>query len=1174
MSADSSPLMGSTAPSYGTLMTGTSIDPLSSSASFVRLSGYCGSPWRAIGYHAAVWMLAGIPWLLFRWKPLWGVRLRLKPCSLAHAETLVIEIKDKEGSSRQLFTVQVQTEAVGQDSPELPSQAQGEDGRSQAAVGVVPEGTWEDTTQLYRQKEAQVLRYYLLQGQRYVWIETQQAFCQVSLLDQGRTCDEIHCSRSGLSLQDQAMRKAVYGPNMISIPVKSYLQLLVDEALNPYYGFQAFSIALWLADHYYWYALCIFLISAISICLALYKTRKQSITLRDMVKLSVQVLVCRPGGEEEWIDSSELVPGDCLVLPQEGGVMPCDAALVAGECLVNESSLTGESIPVLKTVLPEGPKPYCPETHRRHTVFCGTLILQARAYLGPRVLAVVTQTGFCTAKGGLVSSILHPRPISFKFYKHSMKFVAALSVLALLGTVYSVFILFRNRVPVNEIVIRALDLVTVVVPPALPAAMTVCTLYAQSRLRTRGIFCIHPLRINLGGKLRLVCFDKTGTLTEDGLDVMGVVPLKGRMLLPLVPEPRHLPLGPLLRALATCHALSQLHDTPVGDPMDLKMVESTGWVLEEGPAADSAPGARVLAVMKPPPRAAQQQGTEPSPEPVSVLCRFPFSSALQRMDVVVSWPGAAQPEAYVKGSPELVASLCSPDTVPSDFTQVLQSYTAAGYRVVALAGKPLPIAPSLEAAQQLTRDTVEQELSLLGLLVMRNLLKPQTTKVIQTLRKTGIRTIMATGDNLQTAVTVARGCGMVGTREHLVVIHATLPEQGQPASLEFLPLESSAVMNGAKDPVQATGYSLEMEPQSCHLALSGPTFAVLQKHFPKLLPKVLVQATVFARMAPEQKTELVCELQKLRYCVGMCGDGANDCGALKAADVGISLSQAEASVVSPFTSSMASIECVPTVIREGRCSLDTSFSVFKYMALYSLTQFISVLILYTINTNLGDLQFLAIDLVITTTVAVLMSRTGPALTLVRARPPGALLSVPVLGSLLLQVALVACIQLGGYFLVTAQPWFVPLNRTVPAPDNLPNYENTVVFSLSGFQYLLLAAAVSKGAPFRQPLYTNVPFLVALALLGSVLVGLILVPGLLQGPLGLRNIPDSSFKLLLLGLVAFNFVGAFMLESVLDQCLPGCLRWFRPKRASKKQFKRLERELAEQPWPTLPINPVR
>ncbi|XP_066126419.1 polyamine-transporting ATPase 13A2 isoform X3 [Saccopteryx bilineata] len=1162
MSADSSPLMGSTPSSYGTMTIETSIDPLSSSVSSVRLSGYCWSPWRVIGYHVVIWMMAGVPLLVFRWKPAWEVWLRFRPCSLARAETLVIEIRDKEDSSWQRYTVRVQTEAIGEGSLEPPPPAQAEDGRSQAAVGAVPEGAWKDTAQLCRPEEAvsgqqRVLRYYVFQGQRYIWIETQQAFCQVSLLDHGRTCDDIHHSRSGLGLQDQTVRKKIYGPNVISVPVKSYPQLLVDEA---------FSIGLWLADHYYWYALCIFLISSISICLSLYKTRKQSKTLRDMVKLSVRVCVCRPGGEEEWIDSSELVPGDCLVLPKEGGLMPCDAALVTGECTVNESSLTGESVPVLKTALPEGAVPYCPETQRRHTLFCGTLMLQARAFVGPRVLAVVTRTGFCTAKGGLVSSILHPRPVNFKFYKHSMKFVSALSVLALLGTIYSIFILHRNQVPMNEIVLRALDLVTVVVPPALPAAMTVCTLYAQSRLRSQGVFCIHPLRINLGGKLRLMCFDKTGTLTEDGLDVMGVVPLQGQAFLPLVPEPRRLPTGPLLRALATCHTLSRLQDTPVGDPMDLKMVESTGWVLEEGPAADSAFGTQVLAVMRPPVQEPQLQGMEEPPRPVSILGRFPFSSALQRMNVVVAWPGAAQPEAYVKGSPELVAGLCNPETVPANFTQMLQSYTAAGYRVVALAGRPLPIPPSLGAAQQLTRDTVEQELSLLGLLVMRNLLKPQTTPVIQALRRTCIRTVMVTGDNLQTAVTVARSCGMVGSWERLVIVRATPPDQGQPASLELLPVESSVAVNGAKDPDQAAGRTVEQDPPSSHLALSGSTFGVLRKHFPRLLPKVLVQGTIFARMAPEQKTELVCELQKLQYCVGMCGDGANDCGALKAADVGISLSQAEASVVSPFTSSVANIECVPMVIREGRCSLDTSFSVFKYMALYSLTQFISVLILYTINTNLGDVQFLAIDLVITTTVAVLMSRTGPALVLGRARPPGALLSVPVLSSLLLQVALVASVQLGGYFLTVVQPWFEPLNKTVPAPDNLPNYENTVVFSLSSFQYLILAAAVSKGAPFRRPLYTNVPFLVALALLGSILVGLLLVPGLLQGPLALRNITDTCFKLLLLGLVAFNFVGAFMLETVLDQCLPDCLRRLRPKRASKKRFKQLEQELVEQPWP--------
>ena len=119
----------------------------------------------------------------------------------------------------------------------------------------------------------------------------------------------------------------------------------------------------------------------------------------------------------------------------------------------------------------------------------------------------------------------------------------------------------------------------------------------------------------------------------------------------------------------------------------------------------------------------------------------------------------------------------------------------------------------------------------------------------------------------------------------------------------------------------------------------------------------------------------------------MCGDGANDCGALKAAHVGVSLSEAEASVAAPFTSAVPNISCIPSLVREGRlditsilfskytiaiprCALVTSFGVFKYMALYSMIQFASVLILYSNKTNLGDTQFLYIDLVITTTIAV------------------------------------------------------------------------------------------------------------------------------------------------------------------------------------------------------------
>lgn len=78
---------------------------------------------------------------------------------------------------------------------------------------------------------------------------------------------------------------------------------------------------------------------------------------------------------------------------------------------------------------------------------------------------------------------------------------------------------------------------------------------------------------------------------------------------------------------------------------------------------------------------------------------------------------------------------------------------------------------------------------------------------------------------------------------------------------------------------------------------------------------MLVRGNVFARMSPDEKHELVEKLQSIDYCVGFCGDGANDCGALKAADVGISLSEAEASVAAPFTSRVFDIRCVPDVIR-------------------------------------------------------------------------------------------------------------------------------------------------------------------------------------------------------------------------------------------------------------------
>uniref|UniRef100_A0A8C3GUU5 Polyamine-transporting ATPase 13A2 n=2 Tax=Corvus moneduloides TaxID=1196302 RepID=A0A8C3GUU5_CORMO len=1141
----------------------------------MEVTGYQTRTWRVLLCHAGSVLSAGLLLLLFHWKPSLEVQAKCKPCTLGQADWLLI--RDRFG---QCFTAKVLTEPLGEGSLEQQPGPRPEDRRSSIAVGVADEEESRDTVRLH-DKEENVLRYYLFQGMRYVWLERRQAFCRVSVLDEGRSCAELHLCRAGLELQEHSTRRRIYGPNLIEVPVKSYARLLVEEVLNPFYIFQVLSMVLWVCDAYYYYAACIFLISTFSLGLSLYETRKQSTTLRNMARMSVGVRVRRPSGEELVLSSAELVPGDCIRLPADGALLlPCDAALLTGECMVNESLLTGESVPVMKTPLPAGGQAagaaYCPEEHRRHTLFCGTQVIQARAYAGTDVLAVVTRTGFCTAKGDLISSILYPKPVSFKFYKDAVKFVMFLAVLALIGTVYSILILVRNQVPVGQIIIRALDLVTVIVPPALPAAMTVGTIYAQNRLKKQGIFCISPPRINLAGKLRLVCFDKTGTLTEEGLDVWGVVPLEGQRFLPMVREPRCLPAGALLYALAACHAVSPLRGQLVGDPVDLKMLESTGWRLEmteeeegELPASQQF-GMKVLAVVRPPPEEEQPRDRKHQ-APVGILRRFPFSSSFQRMSVLVKLPGEASAHAYVKGAPEMVASLCRKETVPPDFSRMLRHYTTDGFRVLALACKALGTVATFEEALQLPRDSVESGLSFLGFLVMKNVLKPESAPVIHLLRSANIRPIMVTGDNMLTAMNVARGCRMVEPREGVIFVTASPPGHGKPAALKFVLAEHSQGEEQPEGLQQQQRDGSSLPPRHCHFALNGKSFQVVCEHFADLLPRILLRATVLARMLPEQKAQLVSRLQELDYCVGMCGDGANDCGALRAADVGISLSEAEASVASPFTSRVATIECVPRVIREGRCSLVTSFGVFKYMALYSLVQFVSVLLLYTINTNLSDFQFLFFDLVITTTVAVLMGRTGPAPALGVRRPQGALISGLVLGSLVLQTALLVAVQVLSYFVTVSQSWFVPLNSTVTAPQNLPNYENTVLFCVSGFQYLILAVAMSKGHPFREPLYTNVLFLLVLVLLFGLMIWLTLYPlGFPKSLLKLQAIEDFNFKLLLLGIAALNFFAAFVLETALDHGLLGCFRRLRRKKASKKLFKRLEKELSQQQpgWPPL------
>uniref|UniRef100_A0A3P9JAQ1 Polyamine-transporting ATPase 13A3 n=1 Tax=Oryzias latipes TaxID=8090 RepID=A0A3P9JAQ1_ORYLA len=908
----------------------------------------------------------------------------------------------------------------------------------------------------------------------------------------------------------QVLMKLFFGVNEIAVKVPSVFKLLIKEVLNPFYIFQLFSVILWSADEYYYYAVAIVFMSVVSIATSLYTIKKQYIMLHDMVTAHsiVRVSVCRTNKDIEEILSTDLVPGDVMVIPNNGTIMPCDAVLVSGTCIVNESMLTGESVPVTKTNLPnsvegEGDDAYNTEEHKRHTLFCGTNVIQTRFYTDELVKAVVVRTGFSTAKGQLVRSILYPKPTDFKLYRDAYLFLLCLVAVAGIGFIYSIVLSIINKVPAKTIIIESLDIITITVPPALPAAMTAGIVYAQRRLKQSGIFCISPQRINICGQINLFCFDKTGTLTEDGLDLWGVQRVENSSF-HLSEEnayKENLVKSQFVACMATCHSLTKIEGQLSGDPLDLKMFEATGWILEEATEEETSLHNRIMPTVVRPPKqllppepasSSERDMVHTSAYEIGIVRQFPFSSALQRMSVVARLLGEKRMDAYMKGAPEVVASLCKNETVPQDFAEVLEDYTKQGFRVIALAHRRLESKLSWHKVQNISRDHIETNMEFLGLIIMQNKLKNETPGILQDLHRANIRTVMVTGDNMLTAISVARDCGMIPPDDTVIIADAHPPQYGQPARITW---------RYADKPINITLEDMceADEPKSkeqYHFAMNGKSFATILEHFPDMLQKLVLRGTVFARMAPDQKTQLIEALQGVDYYVGMCGDGANDCGALKRAHGGISLSELEASVASPFTSRTPNISCVPNLIREGRAALITSFCVFKFMALYSIIQYISVTLLYSILSNLGDLQFLFIDIAIILIIVFTMSLNPAWKDLVPRRPPSGLISGPLLFSVLTQILICLGFQIITFVWVQKQAWYTvwtpftdvcnhssqlnvsELNNTELDEHNIQNFENTSLFYVSSFQYLIVAVVFSKGKPFRQPSYKNWPFVLS------------------------------------------------------------------------------------------------
>ncbi|KAJ1086897.1 hypothetical protein NDU88_000093 [Pleurodeles waltl] len=1049
--------------------------------------------------------------LLFHWKPAWHVWATCVPCSLEDADVILLRTTDefKQCSRKKVEWIKVPLGArsvIGQPSPFV---------------------TDEEKSIIYKAVKKSDSKVKLIRVQKitFVWINCEKKFVKAGVLEESLSCSALHSIFGcGLGTEERYLRKLICGPNVIEVEVAPIWKLLFKEVLNPFYAFEACSLALWLAVGYIEYSIAVIIMTLASILFTVHDLRKESVKLHKLVESnnSVVVMVSLKDGDCKEMESRHLVPGDTIILSEKRLFMPCDAILIQGSCVINESMLTGESIPVTKTALPTSNasipwRQHSGADYKRHVLFCGTEVVQTKTSGQRPVKAVVLKTGFNTAKGDLVRSILYPKPMNFKLHRDAIRFLMVLGAVAVIGLIYTVVVFTMQGESVFEIAIKALIIITTAVPPALSAALSTGIMYAQRRLKKRKIFCISPERINVCGRLNLVCFDKTGTLTEDGLDLCGVIPIHGNSFQEMqkFPSGAALPWGPLLGAMTSCHSLITLDGKVQGDPLDLKMFESTNWEIKDFPPEISSRMESQNGIIIPGPNAGQD-----SVKGVTILHQFPFSSTLMRMSVVAQVIGGDERFVFMKGSPETVAGFCKPGTVPANFATQLEHFTLQGFRVIGLAFKEIDT--KCDGPWSFPREEVESDLEYLGFLIFENRLKKETKAVLRELRDASIRTVMITGDNLQTAVTVAKDSRLVSGK--VVVVEAEARNGSCPASIIWKSMKDHHSNGDVHDETYIHmhgGHTID-EHSTFSFAMTGKSYQVIVQYFSNLLPKLLLNGAIFARMSPGQKSSLIEEFQKLDYYVCMCGDGANDCGALKVAHAGISLSEQEASVASPFTSKTPNIECIPQLLKEGRAALVTSFCVFKYMTLYSMIQFTCMLLLYWQINILGNYQLLVQDVAVTVSVCLTMSLTHAYPKLAPYRPPAQLISPPLLLSVLLHTLFTLAIQICGFIVVQQQLWYsptpsrlcMPLNTSfngamynvngipdtsVTRPGGLGranyshiSYETTTLWPLTTINCIIVAFVFSKGKPFRQPIYTNYIFSLLLVVLLAICIYLLFV----------------------------------------------------------------------------------
>lgn len=637
----------------------------------------------------------------------------------------------------------------------------------------------------------------------------------------------LHTSKEGLTTEEANKRKHKYGENRLpDKKTNTILQIILHQLLNPLiFILVAAAIASILIGEGM-DAVFIFLVILINSALGTYQEFNAEKSAGSLQKLIRINARVRRNSQETEVPSEELVPGD-IVLLESGMKVPADLRLIETFGLeIDESFLTGESIAVKKQIGILNESLGIAD--RTNMAFAGAIVMKGRG------MGVVVSTGLDTQVGQISKDVAETASHKAPLVQRMETFTKQISLLVIAISIILAIILRLQGMDYTAIFFFVVALAVSTIPEGLPVALTVALSIATKRMARRNVIVRKLTSVEGLGSCTVIASDKTGTLTINEQTAKIILLPNGTRY--SIQGQGYNGVGQVIDSqnrtveISTQKEVAELTKVAVFANESSLVYENDSWQYY-GDAMDVALLGMSYKLGKNPVKW-QKEINQVGKIPYESERKFSASIYRENDTVFIS----------TKGAVETILDFCTTMSVDGEIKPIekdkilidTQSLAKEGYRVLAFAGGEFG---TCQQKESYSNDEIP-ELTFYGLVGFIDPLRSEAKKAIQQCRDAGIKVIMITGDHPETAGTIAR-------------------------ELEIADLNTPIV--------------------------TGSMLSEAGSHSSKAYEQLVTSTSVFARVSPTQKLEIVEVFIQAGEFVAVTGDGVNDAPALKRANLGVAM---------------------------------------------------------------------------------------------------------------------------------------------------------------------------------------------------------------------------------------------------------------------------------------------